>query len=566
MSNYKELHIPCTDCNSSDGLVVYQDDSGFCFACPEGTGYKTKDKVEAMAERGSPRSPTEAIQATYSDSLAVFKKPQFSPIPDRGITLATAKKYNALVRGSTVMFGYANESEVVAAKVRKEDKQFQTCGEWASVGLYGQNLFSGGGRFVTLVEGEFDALAAFQMTGSKYPVVSIKNGASSAVKDCKAQFKWLDTFETIVIAFDMDEPGQKAAHLIASELFSDKAKIVKMRHKDACDYLKANESKQFEDDWWKAEEYVPDNIRPSSELYDEVMEELQMPFCSYPWDCLNLMLYGLRLGEIVTVMAGSGVGKSTVVKEILRGIYSDTPKKLGVLSLEETAGVAAMKMMSLSSSKPFHLPTVEQMRTILKDPSRVSDKPFLEDVTAEQRRADKEAAFQDVLSNDRFMFLEHEGAITMESVLGQMRYLAKAQDCKVILLDHISILVGLVGNGKTNEREAIDNVMHSLRSLVEETGICLINISHLRKPSDGSGHEEGRRVQLSEARGSGSIAQLSDIAIGLEANRQSDDTEVKNQTVIRVLKNRFSGETGVAGVLKYDKSSGRLTEYEMEAL
>jgi len=534
---------------------VYEDGGSFCFSC------NAYEKASGTVER-APAS----VELVKEPHLA-FVAAAYAPIPERGITVAKAKKYNAMKQGSTVRFGYTTPegSEVIAAKIRKDGKAFSTCGAWKEAGLYGQSLFSAGGRYVTLVEGEYDALAAFQMTGSKYPVVSIKTGAGSALKDCQAQFKWLNSFENVIIAFDMDEPGQKAAKEVAA-LFAGKSKVVKMKHKDACDYLKANEVKEFVSAWWDAETYTPDDILPSSALYDEVMQELQMPFCSYPWDCMNLILYGLRFGEIVTLMAGSGVGKSTVVKEVLKEVYTATEMKIGVLSLEETAGVAAMKMMSLSSSKPFHLPTQEQMRSILKDPSRVTDKPFLEDVTQEQRQKDKQAAFDDVLSADRFMFLQHEGAITMESVLGQMRYLAKAQDCKVILLDHISILVGLVGNGKTNEREAIDNVMHSLRSLVEETGICLINISHLRKPSDGSGHEEGRRVQLSEARGSGSIAQLSDIAIGLEANRQSDDAEVKNQTVVRVLKNRFSGETGVAGVLQYDKGSGRLTETKEEAL
>ena len=128
------MHIACPDCGSSDGLTVYQKGDGFCFAqCElEGKGYKSKESLERAEQTTQTIVKTTASNTGYLDS---FKSAQFSPIPDRGITLATAKKYNALVRGSTVMFGYANESEVVAAKVRKEDKQFQTCGEWASVGL-----------------------------------------------------------------------------------------------------------------------------------------------------------------------------------------------------------------------------------------------------------------------------------------------------------------------------------------------------------------------------------------------------------------------------------------------
>jgi len=146
-------------------------------------------------------------------------------------------------------------------------------------------------------------------------------------------------------------------------------------------------------------------------------------------------------------------------------------------------------------------------------------------------------------------------------VLGQIKYLAKAQDCKIILLDHISILVGLVSR-KTSEREAIDDVMHHLRAIIEETGVLIIAISHLRKISEGKGHEEGGRVQLVQFRGSGSIAQLSNIAIALEGNRQAETEQERNLTTVRVLKNRFSGEQGVAGYLTYDGRTGRLNESE----
>jgi len=44
----------------------------------------------------------------------------------------------------------------------------------------------------------------------------------------------------------------------------------------------------------------------------------------------------------------------------------------------------------------------------------------------------------------------------------------------------------------------------------------------------------------------------------LERNQQ--DAENKNRTTLRVLKNRFSGETGVACHLLYDKETGRLSE------
>ena len=112
------------------------------------------------------------------------------------------------------------------------------------------------------------------------------------------------------------------------------------------------------------------------------------------------------------------------------------------------------------------------------------------------------------------------------------------------------------------ERTAIDVTMTKLRSLVEETGCAMILVSHLRR-ADGRAHEEGGAVSLSQLRGSHSIAQLSDICIGLERSQQAEGDE-SNLMHIRILKNRYSGETGPSGYLRFDPRTGRLNNHDDE--
>ena len=69
---------------------------------------------------------------------------------------------------------------------------------------------------------------------------------------------------------------------------------------------------------------------------------------------------------------------------------------------------------------------------------------------------------------------------------------------------------------------------------------------------------------LTDLRSSHSIAQLSDMVLALGRNSQSDDPEERNLTQVRILKNRFSGETGSGCVLAYDTTTGRLTESDYE--
>jgi twinkle protein len=57
---------------------------------------------------------------------------------------------------------------------------------------------------------------------------------------------------------------------------------------------------------------------------------------------------------------------------------------------------------------------------------------------------------------------------------------------------------------------------------------------------------------------------LSDCVIALERNQQSTDPILANTTVVRILKNRYTGDTGIATNLVYDNSTGRMTEREPE--
>ncbi len=98
--------------------------------------------------------------------------------------------------------------------------------------------------------------------------------------------------------------------------------------------------------------------------------------------------------------------------------------------------------------------------------------------------------------------------------------------------------------------------------MVEQTGIGLLLVAHLRRPAGDAGHENGREVTLSHLRGSASIAHLSDGVIALERNQQAEDDVASNTTTIRILKNRYTGDTGIATHLFYDKETGRMKEID----
>ena len=529
-------HESCESCGSSDGKAIYDDGSGYCFACQ--THFKADSAVSSNS--GAKVLPmtnkplTEQIRGISGD---------FRSIPDRGITRATCEAYGVRQTDGEHYYPYTDgKGNEIAYKVRTvADKAFRSQGNIKEALLFGQAQWNSGGKYLTIVEGELDALAAYQMMGSKYPVVSIKNGAQSAVKDCQAQYEWIDSFEHIVLAFDADEPGRDAAAKVA-ELFGSKVKIMKMAQgfKDACDYLKDGKSAEFVKGWWSAEQFVPDGIVAGADLFDLVMQPLQKAQAHYPYMGLNAMTGGIRQQEMVVVTAGSGLGKSQFMREIIWQLLGETNDNIGIMFLEESVKRTALSLMSLAINKPLHLAEVE----------------------ASER--EKKEAFDKTLGSNRLFFFDCFGSTAIDNIINRVRYFARGLDCKYILLDHVSIVVSAQEHG--DERKAIDEIMTKLRMIVQETGITLFVVSHLKRPDGGRGHEEGAATSLSQLRGSGSIGQLADMVLGLERAAQHDDPIERNTTRVRVIKNRYNGETGKACAVLYDKFTGRMTEINESSL
>jgi twinkle protein len=202
-----------------------------------------------------------------------------------------------------------------------------------------------------------------------------------------------------------------------------------------------------------------------------------------------------------------------------------------MLMLEESTTRTALGLMGLAMNKPLHL-----------------DK---HGVTEEDMRK----AFTSTVGCGRLFLYDHFGSTDVDNLLNKVRYMSKALGCRWIVLDHLSIVVSSMDGG-TDERKLIDRAMTLLRTLVQETGIGLIVVSHLRRP-EGKGHEDGATTSLSQLRGSAAIGQLSDMVLGLERNQQGDNKDI---TTVRILKNRYSGETGDDTKLLWDKATGRLNE------
>ena len=557
-TEFVDFHKPCPVCNSSDACSVNEDGSAKCFSCTAFIQdyYNKIGEDRPMEQQGT----VTKLKDKQHYALEVPRNGIFSKIDHRNIAEKTARKYGVKVinghdvRGKSVIksqvFPYYADNKLTATKVKTETapgtkKDFRITGEISESGLFGEQLFKSKGKYLTIVEGEFDALAAYEMLGSKWPVVSIKTGAAGAVRDIKNSLEFVESFDTVVICFDRDKAGQEAAKKVARLLTPNKAKIMRIPngYKDANDMLIEGAKSAYNQSWWEAKTYTPSGVINVSDFKNKFMNREKKPSVPYPYAGLNKKLYGLRQGELVTFTGGTGLGKSSVTRELEHWLIKNTEDNVGIIALEEDPNRTISGILSIEANKRLY---IEQ--------------------ELEQLSKEEINNYFDILYNgdneNRVWVHAHFGTNSIEDIFSKLRYMIVGCGCKWIVVDHLHMLVSAMFEG--DERRAIDSIMTKLRSICEETGAGLILVSHLRRVDGNKGHENGIQVSLSHLRGSQSIAQLSDCVIALERNQQADDPDEANTTVLRVLKSRYTGDVGLAAKLIYDRETGRLKEKPLE--
>jgi twinkle protein len=379
-----------------------------------------------------------------------------------------------------------------------------------------------------------------QVQGNKWPVVSIPSGTQSAPKAIKKNLEFVCSFDEVILAFDDDEAGKEAGEKVAALLPPGKTKIMKYDgYKDANE-LFLKDPKRVMQCIYDAETWRPDGIISGKSLWDTIMKVPEKGF-EMPYPKLSQRTQGIVKGELWVWTAGSGIGKSTAVHEIIYDLAMKHNQTVGIMALEESVKIAAERHIGI------HLKMPMQTRR---------------DVDEDELRQ----AYDETVGNGRYFFYNHFGSTQIENLLAKIRYMVVGLGCSFILLDHISIVVSALDFGLgDNERLMIDRLMTKLRSLVEETGCGIQAIVHLkRKMGSGKGYNEGGAVSLTDLRGSASLEQLSDAVIAMERDQQ--DEASKNYSRLRLLKMRRTGDTGVADILEYSPFSGRLLPTDLNEI
>lgn len=500
MEKFRKTHQPCPCGESSDAYAVRNNGSGKCFSCGKNFGSSGLEEEDV----------------------------QFDIVGHRGISRKTFEFYNVKTK-------FVNEEPVEVAfpfgkkaiKIRNlHVKKFQTRGDFHEAPMFGQSLFDPGSKdSITLFEGEFDAMAGYEMLKGKSACVSVKSGAGSAAADARSNYDYINSFDKIYLCFDADEPGQNAVKSLQGLFDFKKVYHVKFnRRKDANEYLEHHETDDFWKTWHGAKRFTPDNIISSfSEIEAALDVASEDKLGEYPFEGLNQRLYGLHAGEVVVIKAPEGVGKTEFFRALEYSILKTTTHPIGIIHLEEDNGTTVKAIAGYELEVPATLPDCGLSR---------------EDVLRGYKKAvkDDEGRVHIHSSFD----VEDESAF-----LGNIRFLVSAIGCRFIFLDHISWLA--TGTDDEDERRKLDRISQKLKLLAKELRFCLVMISHV--------NDDGK------TRGSRNISKVANTVISLDRDILDESTK----TYFLIEKARLGGRTGKAGFGEFDRVKGKLVpEIERE--
>lgn len=493
-------HQPCPDCGSHDALTKYADGHTYCFSC---TKYRRADG-ELMAEPEN---------ATYK----IFGH--------RGISPATFEFYNVWTQfvddqPTKVGFVYPNK----AVKFRSvNEKVFISEGPMEAAGCFGSDKFDPGSReSITLVEGEYDALAAYEALRGQSAVVSIRS-ASTAKKSATIDYEYINSFGKIILCFDNDGPGETAARTVASLFDFGKVYHVRLtRHKDANAYLEAGEADEFVSAWKAAKRYAPEGIISTMDEFAQSLKKAREDIIgTYPFAGLQERLYGLARGEFAVFKGLEGIGKTEVFRALEHHLLTTTKSNIGIIHLEEDNGTTLRALAGYHMSVPAVLPD-----------SGVSDDDVLRsiaDLGGTDARISIHSSFD--LDDD-------------QAIIDNIRFLVSAAGCDFIFLDHISWLA--MGNDEEDERRKLDRIAQKSKLLAKELGFWLGTISHV--------NDNG------QTRGSRYITKVANTVVDLSRNIRADDLNL----YFVIEKARLGGRTGPAGYAVFDRETGKLREPNAE--
>ena len=507
---------------------------GHCFSCNLHTWTTEEgDLWGRYGRHGKPFPISEGAVVEEDDwaseaeenSCMTEEKNDGAYVPLRGITKDTMEFFGVKTFGNKQMYVYPSGG----VKTRYLDnKSFSAANGFKGDELFGMNLFPVGcSKVLTICEGEVDVLSAWQMlkNGSYVnPVVGLP-GANPSGKLWEKCGKYLNGFDKIVVSADNDDPGQKVVETLF-DLLPGKVYVMDHgQHKDANDFLMANDAKAFKSSWWSARRYSPAGFTSSAEDWCKALdEETPYEYTPTPIQAYNKVGRGIVKGGITVLKAPPGSGKSSLLRMLQHNQVKDKGQKVAALMMEEVRSITGRAMASYELQKNV----------------MTKEDALWNGVTEDQV---KEALVR-VVGDENFVSFEVNPQDPIADTLAKCNQAIAFYGVDYIYIDHLQRLAYLAGTDGATAN--LTELGVKLTELAKRKNVGIICISHVNSDN---------RTKYAAA-----IEEEAIVLIELSRDRESEDEDERNTAYLTITKNRPFGSTGAAGALTYNPETTVLTE------
>ena len=537
--------------NSGDNLVVYENGGKHCFnpTCNYTVPSEDyRDDIEQIFEHED-KLEYSAVNWQKTKTHTSTSGKGYRGISDETYAFYGVRhQYDAADNLVEQIYPLTNlDNEMCGIKIRRVDpKKFYVKGsnKALTTELFGQSVHrKSKSDTLLLASGEADAMAAHEMLsnlGYKMPAIVSSTIGEDGARQFKAQYEFFNKFDRIVVVPDNDKAGKKALEKLSLVLPRGKLFVVELPRKDTNDMLLDGLESDFVARYIKAKPHVPEGIVGSGSLRNALLESisvLKIPLPPFMHVLEDMLSGGISLETIVNLVAASGIGKSSYANELTYYWIFNSPYKVGIYSLELSAGQYANVLLSRH---------IEQKISLLKQDEQ------LELLNSEAVQKQTEELLQTENGQDRFYLLEDRGG-TLQQAKDQIEKLIIGCDCKVIIIDPLQDLFA----GCTFDEEA--QFMTWQKVMIKVYKIVFINICHTRKSSDDSNvGSTGAMISEESIQGSSAIYKSASINLLLTRNKLAENAMDRNTTKMWLSKNRSTGVTGPCGELIYNNKNHKL--------
>lgn len=551
---------PCPFCTSSDGFHFYgEGKGGYCWSCLKSILSDDK-KVELEIEDEQEEVVTrERITEEENEKIKSY-------------TGTDGKGYRGISKATNAFFGVRYEydeetgepvkqyvpttidGELVGYRTRKFPKDFgHPIGQVGKeCDMVFQFRFKNHNQTCIISGGETKALSTYQMLYENQKargkleyettaVVCSTLGESGAHKQVQAQYEFFNQFKKIIVCMDEDEAGQKATEQIIKVLPKGKAWVMRMRYKDADDYVKAGKQQEFIQDFLKAKKYVPSGVTASTDIRDKMREFLSTPRITLPPFMHKLqkkLRGGIPSACVFNLISASGTGKSTYVDAMILHWIMNEDKKVGIVPMETGEGEYGVNLLSSYAEIKMNLmETVEERINFIDS----------DDIVEMQNKL-----FYDEQGEPRFYILDAEA----ETMKDRIEYLIVSLGCKIIIIDPLQDVFDMLGEDEQAK------FMGWMKAWMK-TGILFVNVNHVRKNGQGQkANSKGADLSEEDIMGSSTIFKSGGINLIIMRDKEAEDDVEKNTTIMKLSKARGVGDTGIVGKFYYDNEKHKLWDFD----